>query len=211
MTLKRGLTIAGLAALAVGLGGCITLFPTAAPVQFYGFGGVFPAPPPAEPVGAPVNIELGHTDFERAAAGDRILTVNNQEDAYIAGSRWISPATVLFQEAEARAFAADGHVRLVRPGQMANAKAMLQLDVPTFEVRYPGSLKAAPMVVVEVNARLIGLPDGHVIAERAITSAKPVGDNRVGDIVRGFDAAVVETLGQLFAWTDQTIASLPAG
>ena len=36
---------------------------------------------------------------------------------YIADSRWISPAVILFQEAETRAFAADGgRARLVRKG-----------------------------------------------------------------------------------------------
>jgi cholesterol transport system auxiliary component len=206
---SRGLAVVAAAALSLGLGGCITLFPATKPAQLYGFASAFPAQHAAEAGAAPFNVLRGTTGFTRAAAGDRILTTNGHAAAYIAGSRWISPASVLFDEAEARAFDADdGPARLVRRGDVTGASAELRLDVKTFEVRYPGRLNAAPTVVVEVRATLIGLPDRRVIGVRAFDVSKPVGDNRVGAIVRAFDAATVEILSQTAAWTDSQAAAL---
>lgn len=205
----RAMTTAALAALAMGLGGCITVFPKAAPVQLYAFGTDFPASAPTS--GDAVNVMLGRTDFERAAGGDRILTVTGQEEAYVADSRWISPAAVLFQEAEARAFAADGgRARLVRAGETAAAPLVLQVDVPAFQVLYPGGANTAPTVLVQVHAVLIGLPDRKVVGERTFTSRQPIAENRMGEVVKGFDAATVETLGQLAAWTSDAVAARPA-
>lgn len=201
------MTMAALAALAVGLGGCITVFPKAAPVQLYTFGTGFPAGATAG--GEAVNVMVGHTDFERAAAGDRILTTDGAQEAYIADSRWISPAVILFQEAEAKAFAADGgRARLVKAGETAAAPLVLQVDVPAFEVHYPGSTTAAPTVVVEVHAVLVALPDRRVVAERTFTSRRSIADNRMGEIVNGFDAATVEVLSQLAAWTSDSAAAV---
>ncbi|MDR3512319.1 MAG: ABC-type transport auxiliary lipoprotein family protein [Caulobacteraceae bacterium] len=204
----RGLALAAATVVALGLGGCITLFPKTQPAQLYAFGNSFPAgPAPADAGGPPINVVSSRTEFERAAASDRILTVNNREAGYIANSRWISSAAVLFDEAESRAFTADaGRARLVRAGQMASAAAALQLDVPTFEARYPGSLSAAPTVVVEVRAILVALPDRHVLGEQTFTVSKPAGTNRVGEIVQAFDAATVEALSQVATWTDAQVA-----
>jgi cholesterol transport system auxiliary component len=204
MTLSRGLpSLAAVAALAVGLGGCVTLFPASKPAQLYAFGKAFPAQQQTAAGGTAFHVLRAHTEFNRAAAGDRILTLNGQEAAYIADSRWISPASTLFDEAEVNAFTADdGPAKLSGPGQIAGATAELRLDVGAFEVRYPGSLKAAPTVVVSVHAVLVALPDRHVIAEKTFAVSKPTGDNRVGDIVAAFDAATVDVLSQTAAWTD---------
>ena len=68
----------------------------------------------------------------------------------------MSPAEILFDAAETRAFDADGGpARLIRRGEVAGAVAELRLDVERFEVSYPGNLKAAPTVEVEVHAVLV--------------------------------------------------------
>lgn len=206
----RAMTMAALAVLAMGLGGCITVFPKAAPVQLYAFGTDFPTTTPVGPDA--VNVMLGHVDFERAAGGDRILSVSGGlQDAYIADSRWISPAAILFQEALMRAFSASGgHARLVKAGETGATPLVLQIDVPAFEVLYPNGPGAPPTVLVQVHAVLVGVPDRRVVAERTFTSRQPLSENRMGGIAKGFDTATVETLGQLAAWTSDAAAATPA-
>jgi cholesterol transport system auxiliary component len=198
------------AAMTLGLGACVTVFPKRPPSQFYSFGQSFPAQPSTSAGGPRINVVRSLTVFNRAAAGDRILTSNGDQAAYIASSEWVSPAAVLFDEAESRAFEADnGVARLVRPGAMSGLAADLRLDVQTFEVRYPGDLKAAPTVVIRVHATLTSMSDRHVIGEQTFESKQPAGDNRVGAIVHGFDAGTVDVLGQIVAWTDSQVAALP--
>jgi cholesterol transport system auxiliary component len=198
----RNLT-AGLAVtLALGLGGCISVFPKATPAQLYSFGTTFPSPPQTAP-SPPFNVQRDVTAFTRAAMGDRILTTNGQMEAYIAGSRWVSPAAILFDEAETRAFEADlGPARLMRRGEISDATAELKLEVQTFEARYPGDLHATPTIVVEVHATLIATADRHIIDEKTFETRKPADDNRVSAIARAFDAATVDNLSQIAAWTD---------
>jgi cholesterol transport system auxiliary component len=191
-------------AMAAGLAGCISLFPKVPPSQFYTFGGSFSPRQGGEADGPRVNVLRTPTSFAQAAANDRILTTNGDEEAYIAASRWISPAAVLFDEAETRAFDADaGVARLIRPGEAASATVALRLEVPTFEVRYPGDLKATPSVVISVRAVLTSMNDRHIIAEKDFAYQQTVAANRVSEIVRGFDAGAVDVLSQVAAWTDQ--------
>jgi len=206
MTPARALTAV---ALSLGLGGCISLFPKAPPAQLYAFGSSAPAQHSAN-AGAPsFTVLRAVTGFAQAAAGDRILTTSGQEAAYIAGSRWVSPASVLFDQAETRAFEADdGPAKLIRRGEIAGAAAELRLEVQTFEARYSGGWSAAPTIVVQVRAVLIDLADRRVIDAKTFESRQAIGENRVGQIVRGFDAATVDVLSRIVAWTDGQAAAV---
>src|SRR6185437_11558034 len=88
-------------AFAASLGGCISLFPKAAPVQLYRFDA---QAQPVQSPGRPVAVRLGAPDFPPGPAGDRIMTVDGDQVAYIAGGRWVSPASRLFEEAVAHGF-----------------------------------------------------------------------------------------------------------
>jgi cholesterol transport system auxiliary component len=200
VTLSRSLAVLAAATLSLGLGGCISVFPKATPAQLYTFGVTMPATHAAN-AGAPAfNVMRAVTAFAPESAGDRILTMEGQRAAYIAASRWVSPASVLFDAAETRAFDADdGPARLIRRGEIAGAPAELRLEVQTFEVSYHG---AAPTVVIEVRAVLVGLNSRQVIDTKTFASHQTVSDNRVGEIVQGFDAATIDVLGQIVAWTD---------
>jgi cholesterol transport system auxiliary component len=199
----RGLAAVLAATLAVGLGGCISVFPKATPAQLYSFGADFPPQQAANAGAEPFNVLRSATAFTRAATGDRILTTDGQTAAYIAGSRWVSPAVILFDEAETRAFEADnGPARLMRRGETSDAAAELRLEVQNFEANYPGDLKAAPTVVVQVHAVLIATADRHIIDEKTFEARKSTDDNRVSAIVRSFNGATVDVLSQIAAWTD---------
>ncbi|HZZ35630.1 MAG TPA: ABC transporter, partial [Caulobacteraceae bacterium] len=83
--LVRGLALAAGASL---LAGCISLFPKSEPAQLYRFGTVLPAVQETASGAAPFGVLMTVTGFDRAAVGDRILTVNGAQAAYIKSARW---------------------------------------------------------------------------------------------------------------------------
>jgi cholesterol transport system auxiliary component len=200
ITLRKAAGLMAVSAAALSLAGCVTLFPTTKPAQLYRFGEV----PDAAPAGGGAQLVVlkGATGFDAAASGDRILTTTGSEAAYIADARWVSPASVLFDEAEIRAFSVEGSpVRLIARGQAAAAPYILRLDVQRFEVRYEPGKDTAPMVVVTVSAELTRLADRQIVASEIFDIHKPAAANRVGAIVEAFDGATAEVLGQIEAWT----------
>lgn len=201
---KRPLIAAGvLLAASVSLSGCITLFPKATPVQLYRFGAQPAAVDAQAATGAPFNLQRAQTTFERAAQSDAILTSNGSETAFLAGSRWVAPAVVLFDEAVDRAFnATSGPAHLIPRGETGLSGASLKLTVETFEARYSGSKDAAPTVVVRVHGILARVSDRRPLAEQTFEVRKAADDNRMGAIVNAFDAATSDAIGQIVAWTE---------
>lgn len=192
-----------LAAMMIPLAGCISLLPKVKPVQLYRF--EVAAPATAETNDAQIGVLLSPVDFQQAAATDRILTVTGGEAAYVKDTRWVSPASVLFDEAVARAFqGAPGRVRLVQRGDMAKAQFALKLEVSSFETRYDEP-KAIPEVVVEVHALLSRNADREVVGDRIFTSTVRAADNRVGAIVPAYDEALGNVLGQLTGWVNSSV------
>src|ERR1700679_4016550 len=94
----RLVLVPALLALSVGLAGCITLFPKAKPEQLYRFDAQIPPP---QGGGRPFTVRNGAVEFDPASAGDRIMTIDGDQVAYIADGRWAIPATQLFDEAVA--------------------------------------------------------------------------------------------------------------
>jgi cholesterol transport system auxiliary component len=146
-----------------------------------------------------VTVLKGATVFPPAAAGDRILTVNGAETAYIGGARWVAPAAILFDEALLRTFDAPGSVRLVERGEPLAAASTLRLDVRTFEVRYPG-----PTAVVRVRATLIRNADRTIVGERMFDASVPAEGNRQAPIIAAFDSAADKVIGDIRSWTAAT-------
>ncbi|MGR4863278.1 ABC-type transport auxiliary lipoprotein family protein [Caulobacter sp. LARHSG274] len=198
-------------ALCLALGGCISLFPKAEPSGLYRFGhdplgGAAPAPAAARTFG----VLKTPTVFTRAAAADRILTVTNGEAAYIAGARWVSPASVLFDEAVSRAFESDAsRARLVTRGETARAALALRLEVRSFEADYVDGPKAAPEVLVEIRAVATRAADRTLVGDQVFVAKVKATDNRVGAIVQAYDQANSQALAQIVAWVSAAGASLP--
>ena len=183
----------------VALSGCISLLPKSKPAQLYRFGVAEPtAAPPAR--AGDVAVYRTNTRFQEEASDDRILTVSGGKAAYIAQSRWVAPAEVLFDQAVAQAFDASP-VRLIGRGQQGRFAYALRLDVREFEARYDSGPKAAPTVVVRVHAALTKSDQSNV-GEQDFEARVPAADNRVGEIVSAYDKAVGEVLGKLVGWTE---------
>lgn len=188
------------AALALSLAGCVSLFPKTEPAQLYRFEARIPATSGA--VGKPFTVLKAPTSFAKAAAGDGILTMSGGEAAYIGAARWVSPASVLFDEAAMRAFQdAGGPARLIGRGEIGRSDVYLKLDVRTFEARYDQGAKAAPIVVIEINAALTR-NDQTLLGATTVTASVRAGDNRVGPIVEAYNQATSQALGQLVGWVN---------
>ena len=195
----------GFGACALALSGCISLLPKTKPSQLYRFGQSAAASAPGPvggAVGGTVGVFLTNGSFPNEAAGDRILIITGGKAAFVAQSRWVAPAGVLFNEAVAHAFDADtGRVRLISRGQQAKIGYALRLDVRNFETRYDAGPDAAPRVVVRVRAILTSA-DLSKTAEQIFEVGTRAGDNRVGAIVSAYDKSLGDVLGQVVAWTN---------
>jgi cholesterol transport system auxiliary component len=199
-TSTRGLFLAAAASV---LAGCISLFPKAEPAQLYRFGATAPQVQTTASGEPGFGVFLTVTGFDLAASGDRILTVNGTQAAYIKGARWVTSSVGLFDSALQHAFDADqGPARLVDGGEVAQADYLLKLDVRTFEARYGNGQTAAPTIVVEVHAALDRTRDRIVMGDRSFKASVTASDNRVGAIAQAFDQGVAQVLGELVAWVD---------
>ena len=149
----------------------------------------------------------GAGSFVQSAAGDRMLTVNGDQVAYIAESRWVSPASTLFNEAMTRAFDANGGAaRLMSRGETGRADYFMRVDVTRFEAVYDRGVKSAPEIAVTLRVALVR--NDRTLAGSTLIEAKVrAGDNRVSSIVAAFDQAVSQSLAELIAWTNQTGAT----
>lgn len=199
--IRLSIRSAGVAVCAFALAGC-ALLSSPDPVQTYRFGGPTSASAVAEGQSSLRQVTLRRVQFPEAVEGDKILGVTGTETAYIAGARWVSPATDLYMESLENAFAAQAtRVRLIGPRELTRGERSLDVDIRAFEARYeaPGAI---PTVVVTARARLLALPDRTVAAERTFTVQQPASENRVSAIVEAFDIATRDLNTQIVGWTD---------
>ena len=200
LTPARLVLVPALLALCVGLAGCITLFPKAKPEQLYRFDAqIQPAPSNARPF----TVRTGSVDFDRASSGDRIMTVDGDQVAYVADGRWAIPASQLFDEAMAHGFDQPGDAaQLVEPGQAAKAEYRLRVQVLHFEARYLSGQAAAPTIVITVRATLDRQSDLALVGTQEFEAQVPASDNRLGPMVTAYDAATSKVVGDLVTWVD---------
>jgi cholesterol transport system auxiliary component len=192
------LRLAAVGASALALSACVSLLPKTKPAHLYRFG-------------QPVTAEAVSAAFQREAAGDRLLTITNGKAAYVAETRWVAPAAVLWDEAVVAAFDADGgHVRLIARGEPATAPYVLRLDVRNFETQYDQGPKAPPIVVVRVRAAMTSTTDRGLVGEKLFEKRIRAGDNRVTAIVPAYDRAVGDLLTEVVAWTNANAQAKPS-
>lgn len=198
------LRLAVVGASALALSGCISLLPKAKPAQLYRFGQSAIVRAQPAPVAGAVGVFRASGSFQRESAGDQILTITDGRAAYIAQSRWVAPASVLFDEAVLAAFDADpGRVRLISRGESGTSGYSLRLDVRNFEAHYDAGGGPAPTVVVRVRAAMVRAQDSGVVGDQIIEARVPAADNRVTAIAAAFDKALSEVLAKVVAWTNQ--------
>ena len=190
---------------AVALSGCISLLPKTKPAQMYRFGAAPVATSAPVPSGT-VGVFRASGIFQGESAGDRILTISGGKAAYIAQARWVSPASVLFDEAVLNAFDADpGKARIISRGEQGKSDYALRVDVRNFETDYDAGPDGAPTVLIRLRVAM-AKADRSDAGEAIIESRVRASDNRVGAIVDAYDKALADVLAKLVAWTNQAIA-----
>jgi cholesterol transport system auxiliary component len=195
--------LAGATLTALALSGCVSLLPKSKPAHLYRFGQPLAAEALQAPQGA-VGVFRAASSFQRESAGDRLLTVTDGKAAYVAETRWVAPAAVLWDEAVLAAFDADhGPVRIISRGEPATADYVLRLDVRNFEAVYDRGAKAAPEVVVRVRAAITGGKDRSLISDKIFETRVRAAENRVSAIVPAYDRAVADVMAQVVAWTTE--------
>ena len=200
----RLLIAAGCAAC---LAACITLFPKEKPAQLFRFGDLVTAPAGSGPAFAVRSVGF---EFDRAAAGDAMLTVSGDQVAYISGARWAVPATLMFEAAVRRGFdAPGGTVRLINPGEGGQAKFILRLHVTHFEARYDAGPSAPPTIYVALRAVLTRTADQSLVGAQPLEVKASATDNSASAIAAAFDHATSDVVGQLVSWVNQTGGSAP--
>jgi cholesterol transport system auxiliary component len=206
---RKRLMVASLGlVLMLGLSGCITLFPKTKPVQLYRFGVQTAASVGEQPQDL-VSILKGPTQFNRAASGDRILTMTGQQSAYIADARWFDSAGVLFDASLSNSFSqSTGRSRLIRSGDGALATMSLRLDVRAFEVRY-NDRGRRPVAAVNVQGLLVDADNRTIVAQNLFDCEQKADANRVRDLVEALDKAVTECQSKIVTWTNATLDTMP--
>jgi cholesterol transport system auxiliary component len=165
--------------------------------------------PAGDPPKALVAVLKGPTLFNRAASGDRILTMTGQQSAYIADARWIDSASLLFDASLINSFSQSrGRSRLIRSGDGASASLNLRLDVRAFELRYNAHGRK-PVAAVNVHGLLIDADSRAIIAQNLFDCEQSAAANRVRDLVQALDTAVSDCQAKVVTWTNATLETMP--
>lgn len=190
------------AATAVALSGCITLFPEADPAKLYRF----EIDAPSTVAAKTFTVTRGPIAFDRAAASDGIVAVTGDQIQYIDSARWAAPAQQIFDEELVRAFQA-GPGRLIGPGEVGKSDWLMRLDVQRFEANYRNGAEAAPVIVVEIKVALTrNVRDGPSY-ETVLKTEVQASDNRVSAIIPAFNSALTKSLTDLNSWIVTTHAA----
>ncbi len=201
-TLPIGAYASAAALLVLSLAGCVSLIPVTKPVKLYRFGVPSAAASAPDSKASPAGtfrVLKAPTGFPQAAAGDQIMTVSSGgEVAYIAGSRWVSAASLLFDDALERAFEANpGPARLIARGEVGKAALGLKLNVRAFEADYLNGPKSAPTVKVEVRSLITRTLDRSVVSDQVLSATALASEDRVSAITAAYDRATNQALAQI--------------
>ncbi len=203
----RVAVLAALGMAAISLSGCVTLFPKAKPVQLYHLGLDAQSGAQATSKGAGVPVLQGALQFNRDVAGDRLLTRQGDEAAYVADARWTMPASIMLEQSLANAFMrGTGDARLISPKDPVSAKLVLRLDVRALEIRYGEGSRRSPVAVVNLNGLLADADQRTVFSQSVFDCQVPAKSNRVQSLVSALNEALTDCQGQVVKWTDQSAA-----
>jgi cholesterol transport system auxiliary component len=115
------------------------------------------------------------------------------------GAAWSDTAPDLVHTALVRAFEDSGKILSVaRPGGVVRGEFQLATDLRAFESVYEG---ASPFAVIELQARLVRVTDGHAIAARTFRVREPAQGTDVDSVRAAFAQALGKLDGEVVAWT----------
>ncbi len=138
-----------------------------------------------------------------ALANDRILIKPVAFQAqYLPDAQWSEPAPALVQTLLVTSFQNLGGFRLVgRTGAGLMPDYTLMTELQEFHAQ-PVGAEAEPLDVrVSAMMTLIRESDRRIIATRRFAATARVQSDETTDVVRGFDSALRQVLGEAVVWT----------
>ena len=212
--LIKTLTAVTTLGVALALTGCVTLLPKTKPAQLYRFGYTpdlvekkSEGSAATSAVGQmPTGIVFGTVTFPQDSAGDRIVTVEGSEVAYVAEARWTSAASGLFKDAISTGFARGGQTVTLEPRGPTAANFRLDISVRKFETDYT---RNRPTVSVALDARLIRLSDRMVVGQKFIRADVPVRKSDMSLMADGYNEATTQVVSGLIAFSEEALAAFP--
>jgi cholesterol transport system auxiliary component len=141
--------------------------------------------------------------FDRAAASDRLLTVEGDKTAFIANARWVASAQSLFEGALSNSFiASPGPARLLDRGELTAADYRLDVTVRRFETRYESGPHAPPVVEVVLSASLDSNRSSPSRRDQSFEARTEAKADSMSAIVAAYSESVGEVLAKLRAWVE---------
>ncbi|MGQ4582592.1 ABC-type transport auxiliary lipoprotein family protein [Lysobacter sp. F60174L2] len=196
---QRPLRVAVAAAVFLLVAGCSILGPRPEPGTIY-------APDPrvqVDPAWPTVDWQMS---LSRATAGSMTdslrITVRpspNELQVY-KGASWAKTPTSMVEDALLRALEDSNRIPAVaRQGAGISADYKLVLDLRRFEADYVTG-GSTPTATIEVNAKLLHVPDQAVIAARTFLQAPAAASTAVPDVVAAFEQSLETLTGELAGW-----------
>lgn len=207
----------GVLAAATMLSGCVgSLLGGGKPDRLYRFGASAMAPTPVVPTVRPRRLlTVPAAQFASAVAGDRILTVDGAKAAYAKDARWLSPASVLYDDAVQAALRTRvPDIGIATRATLRDTTAILSIEIDRFEAQFAdrGDASATPTVHIEGTATLVDTHTRAVIARYPIASMQTASADNEAAIVAAFDTAATRSAAAIADWVNVATpvpASLP--
>jgi cholesterol transport system auxiliary component len=192
------------------------------PLQLYVLRPTWP-PQPAQPAGPPLRWQLSVAVPEAPASLDSArIALNPTPNTfdYYANASWIDRAPLLLQSLLLEGFGNTGRVAATRDTVGLAADYVLYTDLRAFQAQYenlvlpppvpegeeppPVPPGPAPRVLVNLEARLMAIPDRRIIGAFNATGNANAGANSVEAVVLAFNQATGAALSQVIDWTLRT-------
>jgi cholesterol transport system auxiliary component len=206
-TTFRAQRLAAIAVALFALGGCALMGGGGKPPVLYTFGQSEAQTPAQSVVSTPVTVFYVGSRFVSQSSGNQILTETGNQVAYIAESRWVSPASELFDSAAMNKLQSISPsmrvVRVARP----HADYVLGIEVQRFSAVYTRGQGAPPEVFFAGRAKLIRASDRVIIGDWQIDERVPATENRVSAIVAAFDQSTNAAVSQIADLTRMATAT----
>lgn len=132
----------------------------------------------------------------RIAVAKQPLTLD-----YYAGAQWIDEAPNMVQRLLIESFENSDRIVGVGPESIGlRSDFVLRMELREFQAEYfDGAV--LPTVRVRLNAKLVKMPQRHIIASTTEERSIVATDNRMETIVRTFDDALGKALRDIVIWT----------
>ena len=128
---------------------------------------------------------------------------------YYANAAWPDRAPDVFEALLVEAFDKTGRVAVARDSSGLATNYLLQTELRDFQANYDtppvaGMPGAAPHIVVQVQAKLLAIPDRRIIGNLNVIQRVDAQSNSMDSIVAAFNQATAAALGQIVDWTLKT-------